>query len=382
MLIARIPLSLYIHIPWCVKKCPYCDFNSHRQPENFDALEVVYIDKLIEDFIQDLPFAANRTLHSIFIGGGTPSLFSPKSFERLLSTLSKHIHFNADLEITLEANPGAIEHQKFLDFRIAGINRLSIGVQSFQNSHLKKLGRIHTQEEARLAITFAKSAEFKEINLDLMYGLPNQTVCEVLRDLTAAMDYSPSHISWYQLTLEPNTVFYKRPPILPYDDLIADMQQQGSYLLTQSHFQQYEISAWSQPGYESQHNLNYWQFGDYIGIGAGAHGKYTIADSRIMRRWKVRMPNAYINSDMSTIAQEKQLLIEELPLEFFMNTLRLKQGVPTASFQQYTNLPLSKITSQLDRMVQKGWMHPYQDCLQPTSFGQLFLNDILEEWMP
>ncbi len=382
MLASSIPLSLYIHIPWCIKKCPYCDFNSHQQPSDFEALESIYINRLIHDFIEDLPLVSDRTLHSIFIGGGTPSLFSPKAFDKLLSSLAKQIHFDSNLEITLEVNPGAIERDKFVGFKSAGINRVSIGVQSFNDTQLKKIGRIHSQQDARLAIGFAKEAGFKQINVDLMHGLSHQTLSEALNDISIAISYEPSHISWYQLTLEPNTVFYKHPPPLPHDDLIADMQQQGAILLNQAQFKQYEISAWSQSGCESKHNLNYWRFGDYLGIGAGAHGKYThFKDQKVSRRWKVKMPATYLKSSVLELAQEKILLADELPLEFFMNAFRMNEGVPTPFFLQRTGLALSSIQATLNKMLTNHWIYPYQTLLKPTPFGQLFLNNVLAEWM-
>lgn len=375
------PLSLYIHIPWCIKKCPYCDFNSHT-PKGNALPEKAYIEHLLLDFQSSHHGIQNRPLHSIFIGGGTPSLFSPQAIDYLLSELAKKIHFSPAMEITMEANPGTFEQEKFAGFRAAGINRLSLGIQSFQEHQLKKLGRIHGRQEAMNAASLARKSGFDNINLDLMHGLPEQTLQGAMDDLSTAMQFEPEHISWYQLTIEPNTVFYSKPPKLPVDDTLWDIQEAGVEKMQQAGFQQYEISAWSKPYKQSQHNLNYWQFGDYIGIGAGAHGKIThLAEQMITRRWKTRMPSAYLQAADSFIAGEKVLTNSDLPLEFFLNTQRLKEGVPTETFSHYTGLPFNVIEKNLSLAQKKRLMTTNKARLQPTETGQRFLNDLLAYFM-
>ncbi|MCY4328498.1 MAG: radical SAM family heme chaperone HemW [Endozoicomonadaceae bacterium] len=376
------PLSLYIHIPWCIRKCPYCDFNSHTSG-NQPLPESAYINRLLQDFSDELPGVQGRTLQSIFIGGGTPSLFSPEAIERLLNQLAMKINFSADIEITMEANPGTFEQHKFTAFKSAGINRLSLGIQSFHDHQLKKLGRIHGRKEALKAASSARKAGFDNINFDLMHGLPEQTPALAMDDLITAVSFAPEHISWYQLTIEPNTVFYSKPPCLPVEDVLWKIQEQGSEYLQKNGYQQYEISAWSQPEKASLHNLNYWRFGDYIGIGAGAHGKITdLTQLHIMRRRKKRMPSAYLADSQCVIAGENVLTACELPLEFFLNTLRLKKGVLTETFSQYTGLPLSVIEASVEQAQQKGWMEKDKNRLQPTETGNRFLNDLLAVFMP
>ncbi len=371
------PLSLYIHIPWCVRKCPYCDFNSHALNAN-KLPEVDYIRQLLNDFTHEKQNISGRSLQSIFIGGGTPSLFSPQSIGILLSALSREVKFSPSIEITMEANPGTFEQKKFNGFKSAGINRLSIGIQSFNNHQLKQLGRIHDRNEALHAVTVARKAGFDNINLDLMHGLPNQTVEQALDDISQAVSFNPEHISWYQLTIEPNTVFYSKPPTLPIDDILWDMQEAGFSMLKEAGFHQYEISAWSQPKQASLHNTNYWQFGDYIGIGAGAHGKITsVLDQMVIRRWKKRMPSAYLEQKNTMIAGEKIINPKDMPLEFFLNAMRLKQGVPKDSFEKSTGIKLKKIEPHLYSLVEKGLLYPLNARLQPTPKGQQFLNDLL-----
>lgn len=375
------PLSLYIHIPWCIRKCPYCDFNSHKAG-NQALPETAYIKKLLQDFSAEMPYVQGRILKSIFIGGGTPSLFSPDAIDLLLNQLINKVNFAADIEITMEANPGTFEQRKFAAFRAAGVNRLSLGIQSFQDQQLKKLGRVHGREEALRAASFARKAGFNNINFDLMHGLPDQTLALAMDDLITAVDFAPEHISWYQLTIEPNTVFYSKPPLLPVEDTLWEIQEKGGEYLQKSGFQQYEVSAWGQPEKESVHNLNYWHFGDYIGIGAGAHGKITdVAQQRIIRRRKTRMPSAYLSNELSSIASENVLTKNELPLEFFLNALRLKKGVPTEIFDRYTGLPLAVILPAVKQAQQKGLMEKDSNRLQPTETGLRFLNDLLAEFM-
>lgn len=369
------PLSLYIHIPWCVRKCPYCDFNSHTT----DSIpEQQYVDALIADLDLELAAVQGRSLQSIFFGGGTPSIFSARAIANILSAVEQRIPFSASIEITLEANPGTVEQHKFSDFYLAGVNRLSIGVQSFHNHHLKKLGRIHDNTEAITAAATAQRAGFSNFNIDLMHGLENQTAAEATADLEQAIDLGARHISWYQLTIEPNTVFYSTPPTLPDDDNLAEIQSAGEAILQQAGFQQYEISAYAIAGAQSQHNLNYWLFGDFIGIGAGAHGKITMLNEQtISRRWKTRAPNDYLNPDKPFTAGQKTLDRNDLPLEFMMNSLRLHAGFDTALFQQRTGLSLQAIQHQLDQLFDLNLLSQHQQTITSTLLGRRFLNDIL-----
>ncbi|MDE1463299.1 radical SAM family heme chaperone HemW [Spartinivicinus poritis] len=374
------PLSLYIHVPWCVRKCPYCDFNSHTSPQQIPERD--YIDALIQDFIQEKPYIHGRELQSIFFGGGTPSLLSANAIKELLSRLKTHIQFTKTIEITLEANPGTFEQEKFAGFFQAGINRLSIGIQSFNPKHLTVLGRIHNADEALLAVEIAKRAGFENINLDLMHGLPNQTVEQALSDINTAIAAEPTHISWYQLTIEPNTVFYSKPPKLPIDDLLWDIQQAGQTLLAQHNYQQYEVSAYSKPGRPAQHNLNYWQFGDFIGIGAGAHGKLTdLTQQQIIRRWKTRLPKDYLNPDKTFIAGERLITTSELPLEFMMNAMRLTAGVPLSYFSERTGISVELIKTDLQIAVDKELLDISKGTIKPTPLGTQYLNDLLELFM-
>jgi len=379
------PLSLYVHIPWCIKKCPYCDFNSHTS----DAIpEAAYVSRLIQDLQQDHHWVAGRKLHSIFFGGGTPSLFSAQSIGTIISAAEKQIGFEEHIEITLEANPGTFEQEKFTGFFQAGANRLSIGIQSFNPKHLKTLGRIHSSDEAIRSVDIAHKAGFNNINIDLMHGLPQQTVSEASDDIQQAIGLGPQHISWYQLTIEPNTVFYRQPPPLPVDDTLADIQDNGMSLLRQHGYAQYEVSAFSQKNRQSLHNKNYWSFGDYIGIGAGAHGKFTDTQNhRLLRRQKTRKPEDYLKSVAKTSSDNhrakqpsyKQSIIEtdELPLEFLMNALRLNQGVPKAFFERYTGLPLTTLEQQLNPLIKQGLIEPLDTHIKTTTLGQRFLNTIL-----
>ncbi|GAA4652011.1 radical SAM family heme chaperone HemW [Kistimonas scapharcae] len=370
------PLSLYVHVPWCIQKCPYCDFNSHTAKGELPERD--YVNALLQDFETSLNAIQGRTLHSIFIGGGTPSLLSPSAYERLFSGLRQHIDFSDEIEITLEANPGTFEQDKFTGFRQTGINRLSIGIQSFQDDKLKKLGRIHHGEEAQRAVGMAFAAGFTNINLDLMHGLPNQSQDDALFDLKTALALKPTHLSWYQLTIEPNTVFYSKPPALPEDDTLWDIQEAGQALLAESGYQQYEISAYSQPGRQSRHNLNYWQFGDYIGIGAGAHGKLTLLEEGvILRNWKTRLPADYLNPAKPFEAGNRVLIKEDLPLEFMMNALRLHHGVDIDYFGSRTGIPYHEISEPIEHAIELGLITIKNKKILPTDKGSLFLNDAL-----
>jgi putative oxygen-independent coproporphyrinogen III oxidase len=370
------PLALYIHIPWCVRKCPYCDFNSHAAGP--DIPEDAYVSALLDDVDRELPGILGRPLTSIFFGGGTPSLFSAAALGRLLDGLRARLPMAADVEITLEANPGTFEQDKFIAYRQLGINRLSIGVQSFQADKLEALGRIHSGDEALRAAEMARRAGFDNFNLDLMHGLPNQHQEEALDDLRQAIALAPTHLSWYQLTLEPNTVFWNQPPQLPEDDILWDIQEAGQALLASAGFAQYEVSAYARPGRAARHNLNYWSFGDFIGIGAGAHGKLTAVDGTVRRTWKTRLPKDYLNLAKPFMAGEKVLTPDELPFEFLMNALRLTEGVPAALFTARTGLPLSALAESRALAEQKGLLLADPARLAATARGQLFLNDLLQ----
>ena len=373
------PLALYIHIPWCVRKCPYCDFNSHAASPVLPEEE--YVDALLADLDQDLPAVYGRPLSSIFFGGGTPSLFSAAALGRLLAGVEQRIAFAPDIEITLEANPGTFEQDKFVAYRKLGINRLSIGIQSFQPQKLEALGRIHTGDEALRAAEMARRAGFDNFNLDLMHGLPDQSLEEALDDLRQAIALAPTHLSWYQLTLEPNTVFWNQPPELPDDDILWDIQEAGQALLAEHGFSQYEVSAYARPGKAARHNLNYWSFGDFIGIGAGAHGKLSHPDGRIVRTWKTRLPKDYLNPAKQFKAGEKSLAADELPFEFLMNALRLTQGVDAELFAKRTGLPLQSLAAARAEAEQKGLLQVEPTRLVATARGQLFLNDLLQYFL-
>jgi len=371
------PLSLYVHIPWCVRKCPYCDFNSHAAPQQLP--EDAYIDALLSDLQLELDNSCIRPLSSIFIGGGTPSLLSAAAFKRLLAGIKALVPWQDSIEITLEANPGTFEQAKFAAYRQLGINRLSIGIQSFNDQHLTQLGRVHTAGEAQQAVKIAQAAGFTNINLDLMHGLPGQSLAQAMVDLTCAIELQPQHISWYQLTIEPNTVFWNQPPELPEDDNLWDIQQAGQELLAAQGFTQYEVSAYAKADHQAQHNLNYWQFGDYIGIGAGAHGKISHPDGRIVRYWKTRQPNDYLNNQSR--AGEQLLNNSELPFEFLMNALRLTKGVPSQLFCERTGLPIAMLQNSWNAAQSKGLMLSNPQLLATTEQGALFLNDLLQMFL-
>ena len=380
------PLSLYIHIPWCVRKCPYCDFNSHAKQ---DALpESAYVEALLEDLQQDLDKVQDREINTVFIGGGTPSLFSPAAYSTLFQGLRRELTFAANCEITLEANPGTVvetgdeEGQRFAGYRQAGINRLSIGVQSFDPEQLQVLGRIHSSDHALSAIDQARKAGFDNFNVDLMHGLSGQSADAARRDLQAAIDAGAPHISWYQLTIEPNTEFYKRPPTLPVENDMADIQQTGLSLLAQAGFQRYEVSAFARPGHRARHNLNYWQFGDYLALGAGGHGKITQADGRILRYQKTRKPEDYLQRGPSRTSKQQWIAAEDLPLEFMMNALRLRDGIPTYLFEQRTGLSLSAIAPNIETLQEQGLLEASTQLIQPTARGFDYLDSILTAFLP
>jgi oxygen-independent coproporphyrinogen-3 oxidase len=370
------PLSLYVHVPWCLRKCPYCDFNSHQRPEVLP--EADYIAALLEDLRADLPYAQGRELVSIFFGGGTPSLFSAASFATFLDEAHQLIPFAPDIEITLEANPGTFEQERFSAYLRCGINRLSIGIQSFEPAQLTRLGRVHDRDEALRAADIARRAGFDNFNLDLMFGLPEQDMEAALADLRQAIACAPTHLSWYQLTIEPNTEFYRRPPALPDDERIADMQEAGIALLEQHGFARYEISACAQAGRQSRHNRNYWEFGDYFGIGAGAHGKLTAADGSIIRTRKTRMPQHYLRGAQGRLAEARTIAAAELPFEFLLNALRLREGVPAALFAARTGLDLDTLNGALARLRRDGLLEPDPAQLRTTARGYNHLNTVLE----
>ena len=375
----HIPLSLYIHLPWCIRKCPYCDFNSHVAPNTLPEAE--YMTALLEDLEQEWPRADGRPLQSIFIGGGTPSLFSPHSIEQLLKKIAQRLKWAPQIEITLEANPGTAEQQKFRDFHHNGINRLSIGVQSFNEQHLKKLGRIHNGSDAKKAIDIAHHVGFKNFNIDLMYGLSQQKVDEALSDLETAISLQPAHLSWYQLTLEPNTLFYQQSPPLPNQDDIFAMEQEGRQLLKVNSYQHYEVSAYAKPNYQCIHNNNYWQFGDYLAIGAGAHGKITAANGDVIRYWKHKHPKQYLSSKNSFIAEEKIITEKELPFEFMLNALRLQKPIAIDLFNRRTGLALSDILLPLTQAKEQGLLQWDNHSIETTALGKKFLNDLLVIFM-
>ena len=376
------PLSLYIHIPWCVKKCPYCDFNSHAQVGGLP--EDAYIAALLADLDRDLADFGEATmarpLHSIFFGGGTPSLFSPDSIARILDGVRQRLPFEAAIETTLETNPGTVEHGRFDGYRAAGVNRISFGVQSFDDEKLRRLGRIHSASDAARAVGEARDAGFDNFNIDLMYALPGQDLAGAARDIEQAIALAPTHISHYQLTIEPNTAFAAQPPVLPDSDAAWDMQEHCQGLLAAAGYAQYEISAYAQDGRRSRHNLNYWQFGDYLGIGAGAHGKITDpASGRIRRRAKQRTPRAYLENagQPRAIASEAMLAAPDLPFEYMMNALRLVEGVPMDEFAQRTGLGIGTIAPILADARQRGWLVESDQELRTTETGQRFLNDVI-----
>ncbi len=375
-----VPLSLYVHYPWCIQKCPYCDFNSHTLR---DDSERAYLDAMIVQLEQTLPSVWGRPIQSIFFGGGTPSLMSEEGLNYFLSKVRALLGFQPSIEITLEANPGTVDFTKFEGFRQAGINRLSMGIQSFDDEKLKALGRIHSAEEAYLAVESAKKAGFEKLNLDLMFALPDQSLAEAIHDVETAITLAPPHLSHYQLTLEPNTPFYKNPPILPADDLAWEMQIACQEILSSASYQHYEVSAYAQEGHRCVHNTNYWQFGDYIGLGAGAHGKIT--DPPQGKVWRTQMPaspGGYTDMIQSKKEGRKQTVsAEDIIFEFMLNTLRLEEGVDLSLFELRTGLSLSLLEAPLAVLEQKQWAVWSDGHVSLTSLGKTFLNDVLQVFM-
>lgn len=378
------PLSLYVHLPWCVRKCPYCDFNSHefkgeggRGALPFDA----YVDALIADLDQDLPLVWGRTVQTVFFGGGTPSLFPPDAIDRFLQQASSRLRFAPNAEITLETNPGTVEHGPFAGYRAAGVNRLSFGVQSFDDGCLQRLGRIHSSADAQRAVKAAQDAGFDNFNIDLMYALPGQTLSMALDDIERGIALEPTHVSHYQLTLEPNTVFAARPPSgLPDDDGAWDMQEQCQARLARAGYAQYETSAYAKPDRRCAHNLNYWRFGDYLGIGAGAHGKITLgASQQVLRRWKLKHPTSYLANagTAAGVGGDEFLDAKRLPFDFMLNALRLNEGVPLTMFEARTGLPRAAIADTLALARERGLLELDDAWVRPTELGRRFSNDVI-----
>jgi oxygen-independent coproporphyrinogen-3 oxidase len=382
MNIAAIPLSLYIHVPWCVKKCPYCDFNSHNAPQALPQGE--YVAALLADLDQDLPLARGRPLQSIFFGGGTPSLFSPDAIARILDGAAARLAFAPGIEITLETNPGTVEHGPFTGYRNAGVNRISFGVQSFDDDALKRIGRIHDAQQAERAVKSAQDAGIENLNLDLMYALPEQTLAGALADVEKAIMLQTPHLSHYQLTLEPNTAFAANPPPLPDEDSAWDMQEACQARLSAAGLAQYEVSAYARDGRECAHNLNYWNFGDYLGIGAGAHGKTTYSDDTVRRRWKVRAPRGYMEHAATPrrIGGDDAIAREQLPFEFMLNALRLNAGFDMADFSSRTGLAGGAIAPTLAQAQARGWLAREGARIRATGLGQRFLNDVIGLFLP
>jgi oxygen-independent coproporphyrinogen-3 oxidase len=374
------PLSLYIHIPWCLKKCPYCDFNSHEARE--EPPEDAYVDALIADLEYALPSIWGRKVMSIFIGGGTPSLFSAGAIAKLLSGVRARVPLLPDAEITLEANPGTFERMKFAGYYAAGVTRLSLGIQSFDARHLKALGRVHDADEARYAAESALTI-FDNTNFDLMYALPGQTVDDARRDIAAALEFSPPHLSFYHLTLEPNTLFHRYPPPLPSDEEAADIDEMVDATLSRADYFHYETSAYAKPAYESRHNLNYWRFGDYLGIGAGAHSKISFADA-ILRQMRWKQPRQYVEQVAAGVPVQEEVEVSraDVGFEFMLNALRLAEGVPSSLFAERTGFPFSLVTREIEIAVRKGLLEPEPAFVKPTPLGRRFLNDLQMLFLP
>ncbi len=378
-----VPLTLYVHVPWCRSKCPYCDFNSH--PLRGDLDEPGYIEALLSDLSLEIHLAQGRPLESIFIGGGTPSLLSGRGIERLLQGIRQSLLWRDEIEITLEANPGTFEMARFAQYREAGVNRLSLGIQSFDDDSLGRLGRIHSATEAINAVCHARAIGFDNLNLDLMYGLPKQSLQQARDDLQRAIELGPSHLSYYQLTIETGTVFARTPPPLPSEEEGWQMQEQGQAFLEASGYRQYEVSAFARDGYACVHNLNYWQFGDYLGIGAGAHAKISFLDKNsVQRRWKIERPERYLAgvADAKPLAGESEPAPGDLVFEFMLNALRLVSGVPSDLFRQRTGLPLALLAPGLESAIERGLLSDRPDRWLPTPLGRRFLNDLIGLFLP
>lgn len=376
------PLTAYVHFPWCLRKCPYCDFNSHQQAQ--DAIPIRrYLQRLGEDIEQDAQLAQGRELTAIFFGGGTPSLMSAAAISQILNELARFHSFRPGIEITLEANPGTFESAKFADFAAAGVNRLSIGVQSFQNQFLARLGRLHSAQEATDAIRQARRIGFDNFNIDLMHGLPGQDPADATADLTHAINLEPSHISWYQLTIEQNTEFYRQPPPLPTEQTLWDIHQAGHQQLQEAGFIQYEVSAFAHSGHSSQHNLNYWRYGDYLGLGPGAHGKITWIsdDTQIVRTRKTRLPKDYLDARRPLVRLEEPVAADERPFDYLMNLLRLREPVSLRHFEQTTGLKAASLQPVLGTLTEKGLIRLDGHSLTTTATGYRYLNDVLVHWL-
>ncbi len=378
------PLALYVHIPWCVRKCPYCDFNSHRAPEALPQRE--YVAALLADLEQDLPLVWGRTVTSVFFGGGTPSLFSGEAIGEFLQGAAARLRFRPELEVTLETNPGTVEHDRFDAYARAGVNRLSFGVQSFDDGCLARLGRIHDAAQAERAVKLAQDAGFSNINLDLMYALPGQTTAMALADLERAIALDPAHLSHYQLTLEPGTPFARQPPAgIPEGDDAWDMQEACQARLAEAGYAQYEVSAYAREGRQCAHNLNYWRFGDYLGIGAGAHGKITLpADDTILRRWKLKHPKTYMDAAAADarIGGDEHLAAERRPFDYMLNALRLREGFPLADFEARTGLARATIAPKLADLSERGLLDVAEEWVRPSELGWRFLNDVMAAFLP
>jgi putative oxygen-independent coproporphyrinogen III oxidase len=374
------PLSLYIHIPWCVRKCPYCDFNSHEARQEIP--EAAYVDALIADLEQATPLVWGRKIRSVFFGGGTPSIFSAEAIDKILGHVRMLTPLEYGVEVTLEANPGTVDIANFKGYRDAGVNRVSLGIQSFQPQYLKALGRIHDREQALAAAELALNT-FDKVNLDVMYALPEQSLEDALQDAETACQIKPAHLSFYHLTLEPNTPFHRTPPSLPDDDTSATMQEEIEKILAANGYQHYETSGFAQPGQQCQHNLNYWTFGDYLGIGAGAHSKLSFHD-KIIRQSRHKHPKRYLEAVTTgqVVDSEWQIAREDLAFEFMMNALRLVDGVEASLFQQRTGLPLRVIQAQMEEAQRKGLLEQVGGVIKPTLLGQRFLNTLLEMFLP
>lgn len=368
------PLSLYIHIPWCVQKCPYCDFNSHALKR--DVPHDAYVTHLLADLRHDAHYAQGREIATIFIGGGTPSLLSGKAMQTLLDGVRAQLPLAHSAEITMEANPGTVEADRFVAYQRAGINRISIGVQSFNEAKLQRLGRIHNPAEAKRAARLASGMGLRSVNLDMMHGLPDQLLDEALDDLRQAIALNPPHLSWYQLAIEPNTLFGSHPPVLPDDEALWSIYEQGDALLRVAGYTQYETSAYARPGYQCQHNLNYWRFGDYLGIGCGAHGKITFPNGCLLRTAKTRHPRGYMQGNY--LDQQHTVADTDKPFEFFMNRFRLLEPTPREAFNRFTGLSEAVIRHQLDDALAKGYITETEQHWQITERGKLFLNSLLE----
>jgi oxygen-independent coproporphyrinogen-3 oxidase len=377
------PLSLYVHLPWCVRKCPYCDFNSHGVKGDIPGDE--YVQALLEDLEQELPLVWGRTVHSIFFGGGTPSLFSARQIGLLISGFRSLLHVSPAAEVTLEANPGTTEHDSFAAYHDVGVNRISLGVQSFSDDHLSGIGRIHGRAEVERAVAAIHSSGIRNFNIDLMFALPGQSTAEALEDVRQAVASGPSHISHYQLTIEPNTAFHASPPVLPDEDSAWVMQQECGQALALAGYVQYEISAWAHPGFQCRHNLNYWRYGDFLGIGAGAHGKITmLSEQAVRRRIRLRHPGSWLKavSEGAGVVEDRALDTAERVFEFFLNQLRLRDGVIKAQLEPRAGVSWSAVEKQVKEAVEKGLLRDENDRLTPTELGWRFVNEIQAIFLP